>query len=77
MHNPYAVERPHATPNLLQRQGSLRGGPLNTASPFKRQLSLRINDLPSNMERQRSHSVDVTLSSFPKANTNGKPLKFY
>ncbi|KAH7637367.1 numb-like protein [Dermatophagoides farinae] len=45
VHNPYAVARPHATANLLQRQGSLRGGPLNHASPFKRQLSLRLNSL--------------------------------
>ncbi|XP_054154099.1 protein numb-like, partial [Oppia nitens] len=63
VHNPFAVERPHAAPNLLQRQGSLRGGPLNTASPFKRQLSLRISDLPSNQERQRSHSADFATTS--------------
>lgn len=62
VHNPFAVERPHATPNLLQRQGSLRGGALNTVSPFKRQLSLRVNELPSNLERQRAHSVDLSAN---------------
>lgn len=50
--NPFAIERPHATPSMLQRQGSFRGlGTLGQSSPFKRQMSLRVNDLPSNMER--------------------------
>lgn len=58
VHNPYAIERPHAPPTLLQRQNSFRGfSSLNQASPFKRQLSLRIGDLPSTQERQRSMSV--------------------
>lgn len=58
VHNPYAVERPHAPPSMLQRQNSFRGfSSLNQASPFKRQLSLRIGDLPSTQERQRSMSV--------------------
>lgn len=58
MHNPFAIERPRATPQLLQRQGSFRGfSGLNQASPFKRQLSLRIDELPSNLERQRAHSL--------------------
>ncbi|XP_045768303.1 protein numb isoform X2 [Maniola jurtina] len=53
-HNPFAVERPHAAPHLLERQGSFRGfAHLNNNSPFKRQMSLRISDLPSNLERQR------------------------
>lgn len=43
---------------MLQRQNSFRGfSSLNQASPFKRQLSLRIADLPSTQERQRSMSV--------------------
>lgn len=43
---------------MLQRQNSFRGfSSLNQASPFKRQLSLRIGDLPSTQERQRSMSV--------------------
>ncbi|XP_071037937.1 protein numb isoform X2 [Parasteatoda tepidariorum] len=58
VHNPYAIERPHAPPTMLQRQNSFRGfNTLNQASPFKRQLSLRIADLPSTQERQRSMSV--------------------
>uniref|UniRef100_A0A1Q3F2V7 Putative adaptor protein numb n=1 Tax=Culex tarsalis TaxID=7177 RepID=A0A1Q3F2V7_CULTA len=53
--NPFAIERPHATPSMLERQGSFRGfTQIGTASPFKRQMSLRINDLPSNAERQRA-----------------------
>lgn len=54
-HNPFAVERPHAAPHLLERQGSFRGFThLNNSSPFKRQMSLRISELPSNLERQRA-----------------------
>lgn len=55
-HNPFAIERPHATPSMmerLERQGSFRA--VGTQSPFKRQMSLRINDLPSNAERQRAY----------------------
>lgn len=53
--NPFAIERPHATPSMLERQGSFRGfNQLAASSPFKRQMSLRINDLPSNAERQRA-----------------------
>ncbi|XP_033216650.1 protein numb isoform X2 [Belonocnema kinseyi] len=67
VHNPFAIERPHATPSMLERQGSFRGfNQLNQASPFKRQLSLRVNDLPSNLERTRSHSLEPTdLSRMP------------
>lgn len=54
-HNPFAIERPHATPTMLERQGSFRGFTgLNSHSPFKRQMSLRLSDLPSNAERQKS-----------------------
>ncbi|KAK7868978.1 hypothetical protein R5R35_013903 [Gryllus longicercus] len=57
--NPYAIERPHATASMLQRQGSFRGfQQLNQASPFKRQMSLRISELPSTLERQRSLSLE-------------------
>lgn len=53
--NPFAKERPHATPTMLERQGSFRGfNQIGGNSPFKRQMSLRINDLPSNAERQRA-----------------------
>jgi numb len=53
--NPFAIERPKATPSMLERQGSFRGfTQIGAQSPFKRQMSLRINDLPSNAERQRA-----------------------
>lgn len=53
--NPFAIERPHATPHMLERQGSFRGlSQLGNNSPFKRQMSLRVNDLPSNTERLRA-----------------------
>lgn len=54
-YNPFAIERPHATESMLQRQGSFRAfNQLAASSPFKRQMSLRVNDLPSNAERQRA-----------------------
>lgn len=54
-YNPFAIERPHATPSMLERQGSFRGfTQIGSQSPFKRQMSLRINDLPSNAERQKA-----------------------
>lgn len=60
-HNPYAIERPHATVTMLERQGSFRGlSSLNSQSPFKRQMSLRLSDLPSNTERQRSFLEPLT-----------------
>lgn len=53
--NPFAIERPHATPHMLERQGSFRGlSQLGNNSPFKRQMSLRVNDLPSNAERLKA-----------------------
>lgn len=53
--NPFAIERPHAAAHLLERQGSFRGlSQLNQSSPFKRQMSLRIGDLPSTVQRQQN-----------------------
>ncbi|GAB1607979.1 protein numb-like isoform X7 [Argonauta hians] len=54
--NPYAVQRPHATHSLLQRQGSFRGFEKlhETSSPFKRSVSLRLNELPSTLRRQNA-----------------------
>lgn len=79
VYNPFAIERPHATPSMLERQGSFRGfNSLNQASPFKRQLSLRINDLPSNLERTRSHSLEPTdLSRLPTHIVSAKPPGHY
>lgn len=54
--NPFAIERPHATPSMLQRQGSCRGfSTLGENSPFKRQMSLRVNELPSNTARLNAY----------------------
>lgn len=59
--NPYAIDRPHATPTMLERQGSFRGfSSLNSQSPFKRQMSLRLNELPSTAERQKSFLDPIT-----------------
>lgn len=61
--NPFAIERPHATPSMLQRQGSFRGlGTLGQNSPFKRQMSLRVNDLPSNAERLNAYRTTITAT---------------
>lgn len=46
--NPYAIDRPHATPLMLQRQTSFRPlSNLRSQSPFKRQLSLKITSTQS------------------------------
>lgn len=55
INNQFAIERPHASPKILERferQGSLRVA--NQQSPFKRQMSLRIMDLESNVERTKT-----------------------
>lgn len=44
--NPYAIDRPHATPLMLQRQTSFRPlSNLRSQSPFKRQLSLKLSTI--------------------------------
>lgn len=62
--NPHAIPRRHAPVDVLARQGSFRGFPAlsQKTSPFKRQMSLRMNDLPSTMQRK---------SDFPMKNTGG------
>ncbi|XP_006000558.1 protein numb homolog isoform X5 [Latimeria chalumnae] len=54
VNNPHAIPRRHAPIEQLARQGSFRGFPAlsQKMSPFKRQLSLRINELPSTMQRK-------------------------
>ncbi|KAG1951346.1 numb-like protein isoform X1 [Pimephales promelas] len=51
---PHAIPRRHAPIEQLVRQGSFRGFPQLSQknSPFKRQLSLRLNDLPSTLQRK-------------------------
>jgi len=58
--NPFAIARPHATDLMLQRQTSFREfSRLNQrTSPFKRQLSLRVSDLPSSLERKNNDASD-------------------
>lgn len=57
---------------MLQRQGSFRGfNQLNQASPFKRQMSLRISDLPSNLERTRAMSLQAEAPSLIHLKTPG------
>lgn len=60
--NPHAIPRRHAPVEALARQGSFRGFPAlsQKTSPFKRQMSLRMNELPSTMQRK---------SDFPMKNT--------
>lgn len=60
--NPHVIPRRHAPVEALARQGSFRGFPAlsQKTSPFKRQLSLRMNELPSTMQRK---------SDFPMKNT--------
>ncbi|XP_026154575.1 protein numb homolog isoform X7 [Mastacembelus armatus] len=59
---PQAIPRRHAPAEAIARQGSFRGFPAlsQKTSPFKRQLSLRMNELPSTMQRK---------SDFPMKNT--------
>lgn len=69
--NPYAVQRPHATQNMLLRQGSFRGFSKlqETTSPFKRTLSLRLNELPSTLQRQ--NAVEFSPTKGGGLNNNG------
>ncbi|XP_062947960.1 protein numb homolog isoform X3 [Cynocephalus volans] len=59
MSNPHAIPRRHAPIEQLARQGSFRGFPAlsQKMSPFKRQLSLRINELPSTMQRKTDFPI--------------------
>ncbi|XP_059496961.1 numb-like protein [Stegostoma tigrinum] len=52
----HAIPRRHAPLEQLVRQGSFRGFPALSQknSPFKRQLSLRLNELPSTLQRKTS-----------------------
>ncbi|XP_068574023.1 protein numb homolog isoform X2 [Cebidichthys violaceus] len=59
---PQVIPRRHAPAEALARQGSFRGFPVlsQKTSPFKRQMSLRMNELPSTMQRK---------SDFPMKNS--------
>uniref|UniRef100_A0A8C5FX37 Numb-like protein n=1 Tax=Gadus morhua TaxID=8049 RepID=A0A8C5FX37_GADMO len=68
---PHAIPRRHAPIEQLVRQGSFRGFPALSQknSPFKRQLSLRLNDLPSTLQRRTDFEtpgeMDLGLSDEP------------
>ncbi|XP_023364883.1 protein numb homolog isoform X4 [Otolemur garnettii] len=59
VNNLHAIPRRHAPIEQLARQGSFRGFPAlsQKMSPFKRQLSLRINELPSTMQRKTDFPI--------------------
>uniref|UniRef100_A0A8C6S868 NUMB like endocytic adaptor protein n=1 Tax=Neogobius melanostomus TaxID=47308 RepID=A0A8C6S868_9GOBI len=59
----HAIPRRHAPIEQLVRQGSFRGFPALSQknSPFKRQLSLRLNDLPSTLQRRTDYNDPGTL----------------
>ncbi|XP_056624343.1 protein numb homolog isoform X2 [Triplophysa dalaica] len=61
--NPHAIPRRHAPVDALARQGSFRGFPAlsHKTSPFKRQMSLRMNELPSNMQRKSDFPIKNTV----------------
>uniref|UniRef100_A0A8C7HSS9 Numb-like protein n=1 Tax=Oncorhynchus kisutch TaxID=8019 RepID=A0A8C7HSS9_ONCKI len=67
----HAIPRRHAPIEQLVRQGSFRGFPALSGknSPFKRQLSLRLNDLPSNLQRKTAdfQSKNPATSSWVQA----------
>lgn len=71
--NPFAVSRPHATDLMLARQTSFKGlAQLGQNSPFKRQLSLRLNDLPSNLERTRDKAPIRSSSNVDNESGGGQ-----
>ncbi|XP_054651702.1 protein numb homolog isoform X3 [Dunckerocampus dactyliophorus] len=61
---PQAIPRRHAPVEALARQGSFRGFPAlsQKTSPFKRQLSLRMNELPSTMQRKSDFPIKNTVT---------------
>ncbi|XP_062995699.1 numb-like protein [Elgaria multicarinata webbii] len=70
----HAIPRRHAPLEQLVRQGSFRGFPTLSQknSPFKRQLSLRLNELPSTLQR-KGHTGDavIELDSTPNGDSDG------
>uniref|UniRef100_UPI00358F9475 numb-like protein isoform X2 n=1 Tax=Myxine glutinosa TaxID=7769 RepID=UPI00358F9475 len=70
---PRAIPRKHAPLEQLVRQGSFRGFPAlsEKTSPFKRQLSLRLNDLPSTLQRRTDFQVTGTVVEVEGASPQG------
>nr|XP_032811679.1 protein numb homolog isoform X6 [Petromyzon marinus] len=67
-----AIPRRHAPIDELVRQGSFRGFPalLQKSSPFKRNLSLRLNDLPSTLQRKTDFQL---LNKVPEVESPNSP----
>jgi len=62
--NPNAVARPRASDLMYLRQASFRGlGQLSGSTPFKRQWSLRLNELPSTLARQARDNISDNSST--------------
>ncbi|KTG46581.1 hypothetical protein cypCar_00004403 [Cyprinus carpio] len=61
--NLHAIPRRHAPVEALARQGSFRAFPAlsQKTSPFKRQMSLRMNELPSTMQRKSDFPIKNTV----------------
>ncbi|XP_023333632.1 protein numb homolog [Eurytemora carolleeae] len=63
--NPHAVARPKASNLMYLRQASMRGlGQLAGVTPFKRQSSLRLEQLPSTLIRQQNYTVSETQNQY-------------
>ncbi|XP_062253012.1 protein numb homolog isoform X6 [Platichthys flesus] len=58
------IPRRHAPAEALARQGSFRGFPVlsQKTSPFKRQMSLRMNELPSTMQRKSDFPIKNSVA---------------
>ncbi|XP_067317670.1 numb-like protein [Anolis sagrei] len=70
----HAIPRRHAPLEQLVRQGSFRGFPTLSQknSPFKRQLSLRLNELPSTLQRKgQAGDAVIELESTPNGDSDG------
>lgn len=69
--NPFAIARPHATDLMLQRQTSFRefSRLQSRTSPFKRQLSLRMSELPSSLERKSNDAAELAGSTNRKCSS--------
>nr|XP_033806974.1 protein numb homolog isoform X2 [Geotrypetes seraphini]XP_033806975.1 protein numb homolog isoform X2 [Geotrypetes seraphini]XP_033806976.1 protein numb homolog isoform X2 [Geotrypetes seraphini]XP_033806977.1 protein numb homolog isoform X2 [Geotrypetes seraphini] len=72
---PHAIPRRHAPIEQLARQGSFRGFPAlsQKMSPFKRQLSLRINELPSTVQRKTDFQI---ANPVPELEGEGDSISF-
>ncbi|XP_062919575.1 numb-like protein [Mobula hypostoma] len=69
----HAIPRRHAPLEQLVRQGSFRGFPALSQknSPFKRQLSLRLNELPSTLQRKTAEfEVKSPVPEFDSSPSN-------